>query len=200
MNDDLYKPESFRNQKIPKIFFSDLTNSPLEKCLTCDKRLLEENVEYLVEKALKTYDGLKSYSTIFEYAICMDCALNMRKKLSQKSMQSVQNYIHQNMDMERLRDLNQSQINFDLDARLSKCMVKDIDVRDIGECQIYAHCSGKNLSNLELPYMISGKALDELSMLLSTETQDEMDSFKDKLIDGPSEFEDLIKSGPVGIF
>ena len=43
---------------IPQRFFSDVSDSPFENCNICDKYLLENDVPYVVEKAVKIMKGI----------------------------------------------------------------------------------------------------------------------------------------------
>ena len=180
---------------IPKVFFSDLTGVPIDQCISCECDLIKENKPYLIEKALKPYDGYQSYSTVFEYAICMPCAQKMQSSISKKSKINMQNYFSQNASYFR-RAVQTLDIDADVMTKLDTCMIKNIPVKDLGECQIYAQCIGDRLIMGELPYMISGEVLDEVVELLSAQTLDDLDRFKDEVVGGPSEFQDLLQSGP----
>ena len=70
---------------IPSVFRSTDTKKPFERCIQCNKYLLELDSEYLIEKAIKQYQGFEAKEVIFEYAVCMDCAEKMRQSLSAES-------------------------------------------------------------------------------------------------------------------
>ena len=106
---------------IPERFFSDAEGKPFENCQVCGKYLLDDGTTYVVEKALKNYKEHDFYSTIFEYAICLECHMNIQQGMSAESMRNLQKYY-----MGSLADKgrHQMQINmkeFDLDSWLSKC-------------------------------------------------------------------------------
>ncbi|MFY0652664.1 MAG: hypothetical protein JXQ96_11550 [Cyclobacteriaceae bacterium] len=182
--------------EIPKIFYSDLTGAPIEKCISCECNLLEPGRPYMIEKAIKPYDGFKSYSTIFEYAICMPCAEQMRSMISAKSMQNIMKYFSSNIDITGRRKLMQEADYSSVDPWIGQCMIKGMEASEINECQLYAQCNGRNIQFGEFPYMVSGQALDEVIELLSPETLDDLNRFKNEVVDGPSEFQDLLQSGP----
>ena len=73
--------------------------------------------------------------------------------------------------------------------------IEDEEVNEEGECQLYALCQGDQMLYQEFAYMIRTEALDEMMDLLSAETLRQLDDFKDDLIDGPSEFKELLKKG-----
>ncbi len=182
---------------LPKLFYSDLTGAPLEKCISCECKLLEGDVPYMVEKALKPYQGYRSYSTLFEYAMCMDCVHQMRSVISRESAEKITAYFSQNVDFGyRQKILQAAKGDVPLDYWVDRCMVKGTGIQHLSECQVYAQCIGDQLILGEAPYMVSGQALDEVVELLSPQTRDELDRFKDTVVDGPSEFQDLLQSGP----
>lgn len=161
---------------IPKDFYSFETDSPFERCIECDKYLLDDDTEYIIEKAVKNYEGYKAKDVIFDYAICMLCAERMRKEISKESMQSMMRYFQENMNpMERM----EMQFGDPVEG-LKKCMIKKMDADDCTEFQIYAHCKGNKLNMENPPYMISGAVMEELLPLLSVKTVDEMNGFFNK--------------------
>ena len=82
--------------EIPKEFCSDLTSAPMERCISCDKYLLEQGTQYLIEKAFKRYQDTEIVNTIFEYAICYPCAQEMQSAMSADSMQKIGEYFAKN--------------------------------------------------------------------------------------------------------
>ena len=185
---------------IPKVFYSDLTGTPMSKCISCECNLLVSGTKYVIEKALKPYEGYYSYSTIFEYAICMSCAGKMKNLISAHSMKNITQYFKKNFDTKNIRRTLFENKSTDVESRLNRCMVKDTIITDLSECQIYAHCDGEQMLIGHFPYMVSGAALDEVVDLLSAETLDDLDKFKNEYVDGPSEFQDLLQSGPKVFF
>ncbi|MEO9482883.1 MAG: hypothetical protein ABJG47_05530 [Ekhidna sp.] len=161
---------------IPEDFYSFETNTLFERCIECDKYLLDEGTEYIIEKAVKNYEGYPAKDTVFDYAICMDCAEQMRKQISKESMESMMRYFRDNMDvMTRLEMQEQSP-----EENLKSCMIKRIEISNCREYQIYAHCKGGKLNMENPPYMISGEVMEELLPLLSNQTIDEMNGFMNK--------------------
>lgn len=171
---------------IPSEFYSFETNAPFEKCIECEKYLLDEDTEYIIEKAVKTYDGYEAKDVIFDYAICMDCAEIMRKEISKESWEKMMHYFQENMDVEgRLQMQEQEPSEY-----LKQCMIKKTDINSCREYQVFAHCKGSKLNLENPPYMLSGEVMDELLPLLSDKTIDEMNGFfKKHFSPDPSFFE-----------
>lgn len=141
-----------------------------------DKFLLEDGTEYFIEKAIKKYPGFKASDIIFEYAICIDCAEKMRKQMSKESMQNIEKFFSENVDVYARMELMQDNPN-NPDAWMDRCMVNGSQKDQLSEYQIYAHCSGKHMQLTHMPYLISGEVIDQISHLLSEQTLDELDGF-----------------------
>lgn len=181
--------------EIPKIFYSDATGGYLERCIGCDSQLLNLNTDYLIEKAFKSYQGLESYSTIFEYAMCLTCVNRMHSTLSEESRANINAYFQKNATITDRR-LSLDQPETDISRWLNRCILTSQKADETPEFQIYGHCRGKNLIVDGYPFMISGKATDVLVELISDKTLDELQNFTDKLVGGPSEFIDILKTRP----
>lgn len=171
---------------IPPEFYSFESNAPFERCIECDKYLLDDETEYLIEKAVKTYDGYEAKDVVFDYAICMDCADDMRKEISKESWESMMKYFQENMDLQHRMELQHAPP----EEGLKTCMIKKTNIEECREYQVYAHCKGGKLKMDNPPYMISGEVIDELLPLLSDKTIDEMNGFfKKHFSPDPSFFE-----------
>jgi hypothetical protein len=161
------------NKDIPREFFSFETNAPFETCIECNKYLLDGETEYLIEKAIRNYQGYKAKDVIFDFAICMDCMQNRGKAISQESAQNISQYFQSNIDIER--KLAISERNFE--SNLDKCMIKGTSVNSLEEYQICGYFKGRKMNLDNPPYLISGEVMEELLPLLSEKTIDEMNGF-----------------------
>ena len=171
---------------IPKEFYSFSTGALFERCIECDKFLLEDNSEYFIEKAIKKYDGFSAHDVIFEYAICAKCAERMRKSMSAKSLKSMEQYFSSKIDLSQRMNLVTAN-PFDPIAWMDECLFSGTKKTSINEYQIYAHCNGNKLNITQMPYMVSGAVLEEISSLLSLETLDELDDFSNRHFGPPPE-------------
>ena len=164
------------NDQIPEEFYSFETKTPFEYCIECGKYLLEEGTEYLIEKAIKNYEGFSAQDVIFDYAICMDCADDLRKQISKQSWESMLQYFQENMDVgERLGMGGRSS-----KESLSRCIIKKKKIEECGVYQVFAHCNGRRIDKADPPYVISDEVMEELMPILSDVTIDEMNGFFDK--------------------
>lgn len=176
---------------IPPSFYSFDTKTKFERCIDCDKYLLDESTEYFIEKAIKNYDGFSATDVIFEYAICLSCAERMRDAMSKESFKNLQEFFMQNIDFNKRMRLMQLHPH-EPEKWMSECMITDKSKSDLREYQIYAHCKGENLVMSQMPYIVSGEALEAVSELLSDETLDELDDFSKRHFGPPPELaEDL---------
>ena len=112
------------HKPIPKLFHDDLTGAPMRLCISCECDLLIGDVPYMIEKAIKPYNGLKSYATIFEYAMCMKCMDGLKDKISKSSMQNINAYFTSNIDLKQRRDLIVNQYFDEYELWVSNCMVR----------------------------------------------------------------------------
>ncbi|MEQ9402307.1 MAG: hypothetical protein RIM99_01870 [Cyclobacteriaceae bacterium] len=161
---------------IPEEFYSFETRAPFEHCIECNKYLLEGDTEYLIEKAIKKYENFEARDTVFDYAICMDCAEGLRKEISQDSWQKIMGYFQENINVEKRIEM----MNADPEQNLRSCMIKGTDAGNCTDYQIYAHCRGTKLNMENPPYLISGEVMEELLPLLSDKTTNEMNGFFNK--------------------
>lgn len=179
---------------VPKEFWSDLNEEPFSHCTLCDKELREGVTRYMVEKAVRIINGFPT--TIFEYAICQDCAKKRSAELSEDSMERIRQYFDTNV----LESHRKSPFQTTLDERdelMRTCCITGKHVDELDEYQMIATCRGKHLDFTGRPFMISGEAAEQISELLSVQTKDELDDFMGDIYTGPPELEELFKGTPV---
>ena len=177
----------FSSDVIPEMFRSFETGTFFQKCIECECDLLNEEITYFIEKAVKTYPGFRGFDIIFEYAICENCAEEMRKRMSVESMQNIASYLAENMDQRRRAALIERYPDEPMQW-IEECLVSGQKRSEAVEYQIFAKCMYDRLLLPEMPYMISHIAADEMANLLSDKTLGEMDDFIGRHF-GPPEFE-----------
>lgn len=180
---------------IPKLFKADATGAYFERCISCECQLLTGEVDYLIEKAIKSYEGLNQYATIFEYAMCWECVESMRETLSHESRTRMNDYLQEHADFQQ-RQTRLNNTTPQAETWLDHCLISNAPAGSLKEFQIYGHCHGTDLVYHHYPFMISGPVLDEMIHLISNQTLDNLQNFTEQLTDGPPEFADLLKSGP----
>lgn len=158
----------------------------------CQKLLLEDGTQYMIEKAYRRYPALDTEAVVFEYAMCMQCAQKMRKALSEESRRNIDSYFDTNINFtQRLLDIQEAK---DIDEWLNRCVVKNTPAEQEEEYMICAQCDGQNIVYFMFPYMIGSAAMQEVSELLSQKTRDILDDFIDEHLSGPPELRELFKS------
>lgn len=173
---------------IPSNFHSFSSNGPFTRCLDCDKELVESGSQYVIERAIKNYQNFEAQDVVFEYAICMNCAMKMRAELSKESLAKVEDFFQTNI-VGALQSLHNSPES----EWLQTCIVTGKPLKECAEYQIYAYCTGSFLFPQFTPYAISGEVLDQISGLLSDKTIDELDRFIDENMGIPPELKELFK-------
>lgn len=161
---------------IPSSFYSFHNKGPFRKCIECERDLLKADCGYVIEKAIKNHPEYHVSDVIFDYAVCMDCATRLHNELSKESIQNIQNFFTERLNVqERSRKI--SEANGDVNKLISYCMISHEEVGKSSEYQIFAHCIGNKINLQNPPYMLSSKVLNELSELLSEKTRDDLNEF-----------------------
>ena len=177
---------------IPENFHSDGDGKPFETCLMCNKDLLNGDTTYMVEKAMKNYEEYEFSSTVYEYAICSDCHTDMQSKMSKESLGNLQAYYHKKLTDSGKQTVAIDLGNFNLNEWLSKCFFTEKPISEMKEYQLVAQFKGgKMLMNMP-PMVIGEDIMNDMAELLSSETIDEMNGFKEQFLGPPPEFEELI--------
>jgi hypothetical protein len=177
---------------IPEQFFSDSEGKPFEHCVVCGKNLLEDGTQYVIEKAMKNYEGYAFSSTVFEYAMCLDCYQEMQKGMSQESMQNLQQYYQDFLTARGNQPMMINLNNFDLKDWLSRCFFKEKPVNEMKEYQLIGQFNGRHLVLNTPPMAIGEEVMEEMAGLLSEKTKGEMDRFREQFLGPPPEIEELI--------
>jgi hypothetical protein len=177
---------------IPGRFYSDTDEKPFEYCQMCGKYLLEDGTHYVIEKALKNYKGFDFSSTIYEFAVCLDCHQKVQERMSQESLNNLQNYYRGIMLEKGQQPIMIDVNNFDLDKWLSSCFFKGDKVSELNEYQIVAQFNGDKMILNTPPLVIGERAMEEMSELLSDKTIDEMNGFREQFLGPSPEIEELI--------
>lgn len=181
---------------IPKLFKSDLTGDYIKTCIKCECDLHSQGEGYFIEKALKPYDGFHSYSTVFEYGMCVTCMFGMRAEMSEESKENINRYFSEKIDIyNRTAELVERQEEQEPDVLdwVNQCVVYGTHIIEIGEAQILAFCQGDQVIYNGTPYMLSGKVSEDVLELISAKTLDDLNNFGKRLTDGPSEFKELLE-------
>jgi len=177
--------------EIPKIFYSDAEEEPFHSCVMCGKDLISSGEEYMIEKVFKTYEDHDFVSTIFEFAICLDCHKKMQQTMSAESLQNIQKYyegiIQKKGGNSIMIDLN----TFDINQWLSKCFFTDKPVTEMEEYQVVGVFKGDKLLLNQIPMVMGGEVMEEMSELLSQKTRDEMNGFREKYLGPPPEISEI---------
>ncbi len=177
---------------IPEEFYNSETKEPFQTCMMCNQSLADK--QYMVEKAIKNYPSLGTKETIFEYAMCLECAGKMHLELSEESRTRIGNYMKEHLENKaRLRTKEQQ----DVSKLLSQCIVRESDVKESSEYSIYAMCNGSNMTIQDFPYALSGEVQDEIMQLLSAKSLDILDDFIGNHFTGPPEVREILRRRPV---
>ena len=180
-------------ERVPPIFQSTESGQPFDRCAACDKYLLDDDSQYVIEKAFRSYRGFDARETVFEYALCVDCRDDLMSEFSEESSQRIRAYFESRIDHEarRQRLLTADVTEASLSPWISSCIVSGEPVEDLDEYQVYCECMGPYMLYTYAPFLIGGKVMDEVADLLSNKTLDELNGFADDILGLPPELEEL---------
>ncbi|MDH5397805.1 MAG: hypothetical protein OEX02_06650 [Cyclobacteriaceae bacterium] len=185
------KDEDYRVE-IPREFYSYGTGSMFDQCIMCSRELLVGNTPYIIEKSVKYYPELKSHDIIYEFAICMPCAIKQKKAMSAESQKNLETYFNSRIDIGS-KVMLRSKPDFELKNHVGKCIIYGTPVTEMTEYVLQAACRGSKMDVNVLPFMIGEKAVSEMAELISDQTRGEMDDFFEQYFSGPPEWRELIR-------
>ncbi len=185
--------------KIPELFKKFDNKEMFSECLVCKKNLLDDNTEYIIEKAVRNYPEKNTQDIIFEYALCFDCINNLKSELSKESTERIQNYFNNNLYNLSNRINNIFDNENDYTKYIEHCIITGNKISNLDEYVLQAHCKGENLVLSVFPLAISEKVFDDISELLSNKTLDFLNGFMDDYFDYPPEFREILKHKPIFI-
>ncbi len=154
---------------------------------------MEIEVPYLIEKAFKRYPGYTAVDTVYEYAICMHCAMEINSKLSTSSRANIEAYMASKASLETRAIAIQ---NAPDNNWTEECLIYGTSRNDCEDYVIYGMFYRDQMLKNGFPYMLGQKALDEIIDLLSPETREEFDRFMDDIYSGPPELLEILKDRP----
>jgi len=182
---------------IPKEFYPFESAEPFKECMVCGIDLTLGTIDYFVEKAVKNNVEYQVQDIVFEYAICSACAHTMQQSISKESQQNMQAFFTNRQAFMSKMQAYQRGEGEPLEELISRCSLYGEPITEMSEYMMLGHFRGGKMITTTMPYIMGGKAMDELSGLMSNETIDEMNKFKDQYFGGPVELEGLWKGKPV---
>lgn len=177
----------FHYGEIPTIFKSFINEKEIENCVACGKYLLNSGTQYFIEKAVKNGE------VEVEYAMCIDCIQEMRKSMSEESLERTQDYMSGKIDLEEWNSRIFEDGDPTVDKCLNGCVVTGVPMSELSEYQMYGHFDGKHMVYSVMPYIISFEVLDGMQELLSAKTKEELDRFMDEHFGLPPEWRAILK-------
>lgn len=179
---------------IPREFYSEYTELPFSRCIACECSLLDSDVIYSVIK------HIVGKETVFEMAICMDCAAKMREQYSKETSENIQKFIAQKLREKLFKKMDEleashtdpTEDSFSVEEGLGACAFCEKPRKDCHRLEIVALFqqdeivlnSGQGLS-FSSPMMLCQDCNSETSKLISRKTRETWDRFVEEHFDGP---------------
>ncbi|MDP5171551.1 MAG: hypothetical protein NWR72_15000 [Bacteroidia bacterium] len=182
---------------IPDVLLDEDTGKSFTNCRMCHLDLQSPPVPYMVEKVIRHNKSLNLREELFGYAICLECAEEMKGQISKESMEVIQEFISKNVDLQKRMEAIFFQRDNHVEEVLSNCMLSGQSVEAAEEYQMAALCDGDKMIVGMWPYVIDSSVIGQLTELLSPETLGNMDDFYGQNFGLPPEWADLFKERPV---
>jgi hypothetical protein len=167
---------------IPPLFHSEQSGGPFETCVACDRALLVDGVQYIVEKAVRRGE------TIFEYALCRGCHEGLAEDVSRESTRRIEAHFGERVDLVDRRAALLARADDDADPWVAHCVLSKRPRSECEEYQVVAQCDGSDLLFTYMPFLIAGDAMEDLFRLLSKKTRETLDDFTGQHLGMPPEF------------
>lgn len=170
---------------IPRLFFDTVKDLPFSNCSKCNVFLLDDNIEYMIEKVLVPNDVL------YEFAICSRCIMSIQKEISKESLQNMQQFNEYELN-KRIQKINHL-VNKDFET-IKKELSDEHPGLSYENCNVMAFFKGRNLVDDYPAVCVSTQALEKMQDVLSKKTKDSFDDFMDFIGDVPPGLEELFKT------
>ena len=160
---------------VPELFWSLETGRPFVKCTLCGATLLKPGINYAIQKS---FSGTE---TIFECAICLPCDKAIQKEVSKKSMQLIHHYFEEHVDFQTRGQQMLSMNGMDVEKWVQHCVIKGTPKNECKEYMLCGWCIDEDMAFINMPFLVSGEAVDELTSLLSPQTRGVLEGINDQL-------------------
>jgi hypothetical protein len=174
--------------EIPRVFKTFISEAYFKNCIICDRYLLDEETEYVIEKVISN-----GYVEL-EYSMCLDCVEKMRQRMSEESMERVNRYFEEHFDFYARRYNILASRSSNIEDYISSCLFKDKPVHELEEYQLLGHCRGDKMLLSVFPYIVSKDAIEEVQELLSVKTREELDDFTDRYFGLPPDLKEILRT------
>lgn len=177
------------NLEIPKDFHSDTDKKPFTECKVCERDLTNSEMPYSIEKAFKRVDNERDI-TLFEVAICMECAEKQAEKMSKESRAYMTKMLNGSGFMKKRYQ------QWDSDWRESwkeSCIFSEEGINLNDEYHIVGHFQHGKLIPHMTPFVMGQSYIEEIQENLSQETKEEMDRFGEQFLGPDPSIKALLK-------
>ncbi len=188
------------SSSIPSFFYSYDTNTPFSQCSMCNK-FFNDSSRYFIEKVFKQNIVLNKSEIVYEYAICELCATSMSDEISEESKISITElYEAHSENLLRKIDYLHRTEKYSIDSWVDRCSMTGKEVRLCDEYAVNGIVENGCLVYEHTPIVISDDFVQKIQEVLSKETKDTFNDFKNQITDVSPSVEDLIFSPSPSIF
>lgn len=163
-------------KKIHKNFYSEKDGELLKTCVFCNDNVLEYEYGYVIEKAFKFNKVTNIFELVFEYALCTECMQRLSSEMSEESKNNITEYFNRNKKQEYFSVLT-------VEERFKMCMLSGKNLKTQKEYQIAGFfIKDEMIVSNDFPFAIGFDAIEEVQELISDQTRDFSDKFKDVVL------------------
>jgi len=138
---------------IPRVLWSAYEEQPFSRCVDCGSSLLDSQVPYAVEKAVRQGE------VIFEYAICVTCVTSLMSQYSEESIANILAY------------MDEEDLHLEESGELTSCHHCDASGAAFEEEQtVTGMLVGERL--IAGPTILCGRCLEGIDEVLSQKTRE----------------------------
>ena len=174
---------------IPSVFYQDSEAKPFTNCTFCNKSFQSQE-PYMIEKSFKKNLENNIQSTVYEYAICLECGVKKMNAMSKESIQNIQNYMQENV----FPGFNEKIESNSFDEKIKNCAATGRPKETLSEYTLVGQFLGDKMLLKEFPLILSSEVGEEIQELLSEHTKREFDNFMDTITGIPPELRSLFRS------
>ena len=174
---------NFRFNKIPRLFHSDYTEEPFEKCIHCGCELLHSGTPYTIQKQYVAGEA------VFEMSLCGTCQMEFRSQMSEESLASMESFVAENCEAPEDPELIEPGSPED---NIEKCAFCEKTRSECHRFAVTGFLINERMlvglpqgSPVSLPIMVCDDCNMAMNENLSKKTRDSWNRFVEDHFDGP---------------
>ncbi len=171
---------------IPQPFQSIYLEGLFTHCVDCECDLLDSNIPYTVVK------HVVGQEPVFEMALCLECAANLRSQYSVETQQRLNEFLEQAQRREPSPVPDDQDDDFTWEDGIAACFSCGKPRQDCRRYELAGVCLNEDLLvqaptdlGFTTPFLLCDDCNEQISKLISRQTRDAWDRFMEDHFDSP---------------